>query len=222
MKVFNPEELKQFIDGNEILYGSTEHPGIMLSPTGEIIKSFFKRKKISTSTFFPQAEQFKKNSQRLFERGIKGPIVTDIIYCKEIPVHMVVYNRLEGDDLRVLAEREGVNVLSQLPSYLAELHEIGVFFRAIHLGNILLHAREMSLIDISDLSIQSSPLGNFQRARNLAHLFNSDLDKNLFTQYGLQQFLKEYLLASGLAGRDEWLFMKRLEMAIDKDMRDVA
>lgn len=218
MKVLDPEALRQFIEGNEILYGTPEHPGIMLSPSGEIVKSFFRRKKISTSTFFPQASRFESNSRKLLERGIKGPIVKDIIYCKEIPVYMAIYDRLEGNDLRELCHKDGMATLTRLPDYLASLHTAGVFFRAIHLGNILLHNHSMSIIDISDLTTRDSPLGSFMRARNLAHLLNSEFDKVFFISYGVSKFIEEYVQVSGLAGFDQWLFLARLKLGLDRDM----
>ena len=219
MKVLDPNELKQFIKANKILYGTPEHPGIMMSPSGEIIKSFFRRKTISTSTIFPQAIRFEANCRKLFERGINGPIVKDTIYCKEVPVHMVIYDRLEGVDLRELSQREAKSTLTRLPEYLADLHAAGIFFRAIHLGNILVHNDAMSLIDISDLKTQTSPLGSFRRARNLAHLFNSELDKALFLAYGLNQFVEEYIQTSGLSGYGRWLFQNRLRLGLDEEMR---
>jgi hypothetical protein len=222
MKVLDLNELKKFIEGNKILHGSPEHPGIMLSPSGEIIKSFFRRKTISTSTFFPQAIRFESNSRKLCELGIIGPIVKEIIYCKEVPVHMVIYDRLEGVDLRELSQNNPDSALTRLPGYLADLHAAGIFFRAIHLGNILVQNDEMSLIDISDLKTQNSPLGSFQRARNLAHLFNSELDKDFFLDCGLNQFIDEYIQASGLSGMGQWFFLYRLKLALDNNMAEAV
>ena len=89
-------------------------------------------------------------------------------------------NRIKGKDLRELCHSNGVDELTQLPGYFAHLHETGIFFRAVHLGNILIGENKISLVDISDLSARNSPLGVFQRARNLAHLFNAEHDKAYF------------------------------------------
>jgi tRNA A-37 threonylcarbamoyl transferase component Bud32 len=218
MRHIGRDELTQLIARNKILYGTVERPGIMLTPNGEIVKAFYKRKKLSTATFFPQARQFITSSQKLSDRGITAPTIKDFLYCKEIPVHLVIYDRLEGEDIRSLCETEGIKVLARLPAYLANLHKIGVYFRAIHLGNILIEGKTTSLIDISDLSISLTALGVFQRARNLAHLFNAEEDKRSFVNYGIDRFLDEYIIASQLTSVPRWAFRQRLKAALDKDM----
>jgi tRNA A-37 threonylcarbamoyl transferase component Bud32 len=218
MQKLDREQLENYISANQILYGTTERPGLMLTPDGEVVKFFYRRKKISTGTFLPQAQRFTTNSRKLLERDIPAPLVKDLIYCNEIPVHMVVYDRIEGKDLRELCQTDGVNGLAHLPDYFAHLHKKGIYFRAVHLGNILIHADEISLLDISDLTTQSSPLGIFQRARNLAHLFNTEHDKAYFVTYGLDRFVQEYVASCQFSTAGKWLFLKRLGLALDDDM----
>ncbi len=219
MQTLDREQLSQFIAPNEILFGTAEHPGLMLTPSGEIVKAFYRKKKLSTATFFPQAMQFTTSSRKLLELGISAPIVKDVIYCKEIPVHMVIYDRLDGKDLRERCEDGDIHSLQGLPAYLAHLHQAGIYFRAIHLGNILLDGELMSLVDISDLSAKGSPLGVLQRARNVAHLFNSQEDKAHFTRYGIDKFIAQYKLASDMGLLQERIFNTRLRAALDIDMR---
>lgn len=218
MKTLGREQLSQFIRENKLLDGTIERPGIMLTPAGEIVKSFYRRKIISTATFFPQAHQFQASGLKLIKRDIPAPVVKEIIYCEDIPVHMVIYDRLEGVDVRELCGSTGVGCLSQLPGYLAHLHDLGVYFRAIHLGNILIYGDVISLVDISDLSVANSSLGIFKRARNLAHLFNSEDDKAYFVTYGVGKFIQEYIEVSGIPSVQRWPLVKRLHLALDDDM----
>jgi hypothetical protein len=222
MKTLGREQLVKFIAENKLLEGTTERPGLMLTPAGEIVKSFYRRKKISTTTFFPQALQFEASGLKLLKQNILAPVVKEVIYCKDIPVHMVIYDRLDGVDVRELCGSTGVGCLSQLPEYLAHLHDLGVYFRAIHLGNILLHGDVISLVDISDLSVANSSLGIFKRARNLAHLFNSEDDKAYFVTYGVDRFIQEYIEVTGMSPVQRWLLVKRLHMALDDDMYHAA
>lgn len=212
------QQLDKYIGESRVLYGTTERPGLMLTPADEMVKFFYRRKRISTATFLPQAQRFTTNSRELLERDIPAPVVKDIMYCEEIPVHMVLYNRIEGKDMRDLCQSSGVATLARLPEYFAHLHKAGIFFRAVHLGNILVNAEVISLLDISDLSTQDSSLGVFRRARNLAHLFNAEHDKAYFVSYGLHKFLQEYITACQFGAIDAWLFLKRLHFALDDDM----
>lgn len=211
-------QLENYIAENQVLYGTRERPGLMLTPTNEIVKFFYRRKRISTSTFRPQAQRFATNSRILLERNIPAPVVKNVLYCDQIPVHMVIYDRIEGCDVRELCESEGVSCLTYLPDYFADLHKAGIFFRAVHLGNLLVGADTISLLDISDLSTQQSPLSVSWRARNLAHMFNTDHDKAYFVSYGLRKFVQEYVDICQFSSFHRWLFLKRLHIALESDM----
>lgn len=219
MQTIGREQLNAFIHENEILYGTIESPGLMMTPAGEIVKSFYRRKKISTTVFIPQANQFIASSKKLLARDISAPVVKQVLYCSDIPVHMVIYDRLDGLDLRELCATRGVTSLSRLPDYLAHLHKIGIYFRAIHLGNILIDGNKISLLDISDLSVRNSSLGVFQRARNLGHMLNSVDDKTHFASYGVSRFISEYIDAVEFTPVQNWLFRKRLHLALDSDVQ---
>ena len=212
------QQLLNYIETSQVLHGTTERPVLMLTSTNEIVKFFYRRKKISTATFLPQATRFTANSRKLLALDIPAPVVKDIMYCKEVPVHMVVYDRIEGKDVRELCQSDGVANLARLPAHFVHLHKTGIFFRAVHLGNILVNADKIFLLDISDLSTQRSSLSVFQRARNLAHLFNTESDKAFFITYGPHKFVQEYLAACQFPTICTWLFLKRLHFALDDDM----
>ncbi len=218
MRKLDREQLENYIDASRVLHGTTERPGLILTPGDEIVKFFYRRKKISTATFLPPAQRFTANSRKLLERDIPAPVVKDVMYCDEIPVQMVVYDRIEGKDVRELCQSEGVTNLAQLPEHFAHLHKTGIYFRAVHLGNILIGHGAIYLVDISDLTTHGSSLGVFQRARNLAHLFNAEHDKAYFVTYGLHKFVKEYVAACQFPAIYRWLFLKRLHLALDDDM----
>ena len=156
MQKLDRNQLDDYIGKNQILSGSKERPGLMLTSSNENVKFFYRRKKISTATFRPQARRFTTNSRKLMERDIPAPVVKEVLYCHDIPLHMVVYDRIEGTDVRELCQSEGVGCLSYLPDRFAYLHGEGIFFRAVHLGNLVVRGDTISLLDISDLSIEAS------------------------------------------------------------------
>ncbi|MDA0788370.1 MAG: hypothetical protein O2780_02820 [Proteobacteria bacterium] len=216
MRQFNRHQLDQFIKKQSILKGTPERPGLMQSDENEIIKAFYRRKTISTSRLVPQARRFTTNSRLLLERDIPAPIVKDVVWCADYPVHMVIYDRIDGKDLRELCHELGTEQISMLPDFLARLHDQGVFFRAIHLGNLIFDGDTIHLVDISDLRLHTSPLGVFARARNLAHLMNTERDKAYFVSYGVDRFIAEYEAA---AGRSSALFRLRLNWTLDGDLK---
>jgi len=218
MRIVTYNELTAFIAENEVVLGTAERPGLMLTPDNEIVKSFYRRKRFSTSTFIPQAMRFVRNGRKLLEKGIVGPVANDVIYCPEIPVHMVIYQKLAGDDLREMCAAGKIQCLVRLPEYLADLHDRGIFFRAIHLGNILFDGANMAIIDVSDLSTKNQPLNVFQRVRNFAHLLNSEDDKAYFASFGVHDFITAYLKAAALRGVRERIFTARLRSSLDEDV----
>ena len=69
------------------------------------------------------------------------------------------------------------DLLEQLARFIAELHQAGVYFRSLHLGNVVLTPQgKLGLIDIADLSIQRWPLLGSQRLRNFRHMLRDARD----------------------------------------------
>lgn len=215
MKRISREDLDNLIEDSTLLLGKVERPGQLLTSKNEIAKFFYKRKRISTSTFFPQADRFRINSIRLAQCGVKAPKVNEIFYCEDFPVHIVTYGLIEGVDFRELCGKGELDCLNILPEYLSQLHDTGVYFRAIHLGNIVrCLSGEKALIDISDLSVKSGNLSIFRRARNIAHLIDTLEDREYFNVYGLDKFLHEYFNACGYSQFKRRLFMFRFNRAL--------
>jgi hypothetical protein len=87
------------------------------------------------------------------------------------------------------------------------LHDKGILFRSIHLGNILvLEHGGFGLIDIADMSIQRRPLGLLKRARNFRHLLHDKADRDSLEQYGYERFLEQYESDANICGFRRRLF----------------
>lgn len=220
MKRLTNSELQRFIQQHQLLFGTLERPELMLTSKQQIVKFFYRRKFISSSLFIPQAIRFQSNGIKLKQVGITAPEVSELIFCPDIPVHMAVYQYLKGDDLRNLCSKNNYGCIDKLPSYIATLHQKGVYFRAIHLGNILqLDENELALVDITDLTVRLDQLTIFQRARNIAHLFNSTEDKQWLADYGLRCFLDRYYLSANLPDtKIKWLEW-RLKVSLSGDSK---
>src|SRR4029078_6353740 len=83
------------------------------------------------------ALNFCKNSSQLIAKGLQAPIICDLVYCTDLKVYVVVYQKLSGENLRLLLKKNPQHLLKDLALFLAHLHQIGVFFRSLHLENLL-------------------------------------------------------------------------------------
>ena len=139
---------------------------------------------------------------RLTAMGIPTVDVEQVFYCHQIRRHGVVYPLLQGESLEKIAARDGISdeLYHKLAGFIAMLHARGVYFRSLHLGNILLSPDgEYSLIDVADMRFSSSSLRVDQRRRNFRHLLRNQNHRKLFEGFGLERFLKLYLASAGLS-----------------------
>lgn len=142
---------------------------------GTILKIFRRKTLFSKTLFHPPAKRFAANALALKARGIPCPEVI-ALYRMNAPFRSLVhYHPLPGQTLRQLARTESGHtveaVYSRLPEFILNLHEAGVYFRSLHLGNIVVTPEgQLGLIDISDLRCYSRPLSRWMRTRNHKHL----------------------------------------------------
>jgi hypothetical protein len=69
-------------------------------------------------------------------------------------------------------------LIERFGKFMAQLHEKGVYFRSLHLGNVLvLEDGEFGLIDLADMRIYPSSLSPSLRQRNLRHMQRYTVDK---------------------------------------------
>ncbi|HIG42803.1 MAG: hypothetical protein ABGY96_13490 [bacterium] len=214
MKKISKAQVQEYVAKNKLLMGNLQKPMLMLTPDNEMIKSFFRKERLSTSTFFPKAVRFAENAKQLKKIGVLAPLPKEVMYCSEMAMHMVIYNRLPGTDLRVLNEGGDDTGIRGLPRYLAELHTRGVMFRGIHLGNVLYLGKEVhqsyALVDISGMSIKKRQLRLWERMRNLINLLGVDDDKDIFDELGVNWFLSRYCRAAVLDSGQINYLQKRL------------
>lgn len=146
---------------------------------GSYLKLFRRKRLISSAAWYPYARRFADNAEALAQRGIPCPVVNEVYRIPSISRDAVLYRPLEGQTLRQLVRAgAGSDALrKQLFLFVGELHEKGVYFRSLHLGNIILNPiQQLGLIDIADMRTSSRPLPANQRRRNLRHLFRDPQD----------------------------------------------
>ncbi len=143
---------------------------------GSYLKLFRRKSWFSKTVLFPPAGRFAENAAELARLGIPCPRIIQL-YKLSNPYRSVVhYEPLEGTTLRHLLTQqpslEQLELFGMLAEFISQLHELGVYFRSLHLGNIVLTpAGKLGLIDISDMRCLGRPLPSRLRKRNLQHLF---------------------------------------------------
>ncbi len=176
---------------------------VLLTPDDRIIKLFRIKRLWSLAAIYPYSLRFRGNAERLRQTGIQTVRVERLFYCHAIRRHGVIYPRLAGETLAELLRQEvpPEGLLEQLAVFIAQLHLCGIYFRSLHLGNVLrLPTGELGLIDVADLRFRYGALTPGQRARNFRHLLRRRDQRAVFERFGIERFLALYLQAAELPG----------------------
>jgi hypothetical protein len=203
------EEFGQMREGARVLEMDLRGEKVLLTPDNHIIKLFYPRRRFTSAAIYPYALRFWNNAQELHGKGIPTVSCEQLRYDRKNSRHVITYPLLAGTTLRDCLEKSPDNndYLTRLSAFLAVLHEKGILFRSIHLGNVLvLENGGFGLIDIADMSIQRRPLGLFKRARNFRHLLHDKVDRDSLEQYGYKRFLEQYETDANISGFRRRLF----------------
>lgn len=140
------------------------------------LKIFRRKSWFSKSLLITPAQRFAANTLKLKQLGIPCPSVLRLFRLKSPYRSLVQYRPLPGMTIRqwvaeaTLAQHQEMRL--RLAEFISGLHERGVYFRSLHLGNIVLTpSGELGLIDIADMRCLGKPLPTRLRKRNLEHLF---------------------------------------------------
>jgi hypothetical protein len=201
MKVLAEKEFNLTIQSpaNIILKETPQgQPKVIQLANSNMLKIFYpKRKKHFLHKVNNKALLFCQNAQRLRQAGFIAPQIQTTYYYPAWDCHLVQYNKIAGQDLRSHGLHGNFTVFNNFANYLCQLHQAGIFFRAIHLENILYtDEQQYALIDICDVRFQNSPLSAFSRYRNFKHLFVNKLDRPLWHHIDHQQFLTTYFTST--------------------------
>ena len=183
----SPEQFQTLIKDCTVIERDHEGDKVLHLQDGSFLKIFRVKSMVSSAWLRPYSIRFARNAEEIKRRGMT---TVDIISCyrinsyKETAVH---YRPLPGKNLRQVLptlDPEGVQALvKQLAGYYHELHERGIYFRSLHLGNILqLPDGSLGLIDIADMRFSRQALDETVRLRNLKHLARYERDVHYLIQ----------------------------------------
>ncbi|WP_342653829.1 lipopolysaccharide kinase InaA family protein [Pseudomonas sp. F3-2] len=153
---------------------------VLLLANGDILKLFRRKRLLSSALLFPYAKRFADNIAALEQRQIRCPHMVDTYRIGSIKRDAVRYEPLAGITLRqaIKQNNEGDALRAKLGAFIARLHDQGVYFRSLHLGNVILTPdNALGLIDISDMRCQNPSLSRSKRLRNFQHLLRYKEDR---------------------------------------------
>lgn len=183
-------------DGAIVLEADRYGDKVLRLADGNFLKLFRRKRLLTSAALFPYAQRFADNTKALQQRGIPCPQVLGIYRAPSIQRDLVHYAPLPGQTLRQLLDECGnaEALREQLGRFVAFLHESGIYFRSLHLGNIVLTPENtLGLIDIADLRAHRLKLGTRLRLRNFRHMLRYPEDRDWLLGDGGTTFLNSYL-----------------------------
>ncbi len=152
--------------------------------SGNYLKLFRVKRLFSSARIFSYTQRFVRNARLLAARGVPTVVVVADYDIPALERSAVCYQPLAGNTLRSIAATLDAAAIEQLGAFVRGLHDKGIYFRSLHLGNIVLTPdNQLGLIDISDLQVSSRPLHQRRRIRNFRHLLRVAKDRAVLAKY---------------------------------------
>lgn len=175
MRIVTANEWQQWLDGGEVIERDGRGPKVVRLEDGRLLKIFRPRRRLWLARLTPQARRFAANAAGLQARGVDTPSVGECFWLDRAQaVSACLYQPLPGvslDRLYRQSRKQFDALLPALAAFIHSLHRRGIYFRSLHLGNVLLLPDGgLGLIDFLDLRLKRGPLGRALVRRNLAHL----------------------------------------------------
>lgn len=143
-----------------------------------ILKLWYPQRLLSSTRLFPYSHRFRKNAAKLRARKVNAPRVMGWGSVGNDGTHFVCYEELPGRSLRQWLPEADLTALGQ---FVARLHQAGIDFRSLHMGNILWDGDDAySLVDVTDCGFRSRPLSLSNRVRRMVYLCTHRREREYF------------------------------------------
>lgn len=197
MRIVTAQELESWLASGTVLEKDSRGPKVLMLGGGQILKIFHTRRHPMLSRLNPPAKKFAQNALILQQLGIPSPQIIESLWIDLTNgISASIYQPLPGRSVESILKEtpEQVDALvPKLANFIKALHQQGVYFRSLHLGNILqLHDGQFGLIDFLDLSKKSRPLSDWEVSRNFKHL-ERYLERRKLTSFPSEKLTAAYL-----------------------------
>lgn len=196
MRIVTANEWQLWLAQGKVLEKDSRGPKVLLLENGQLLKIFRPRRRFWLARLQPQARRFELNAEQLLSRGLQVPRIHECFWLdKAEAVSACLYAPLPGRSLEQLYKESRADFTQRLPAfaaYIRELHQRGVYFRSLHLGNVLqLPMGGFGLIDFLDIRLSKRPLPERLIRRNLEHLRNY-LRRSKITDFPWEELIEAY------------------------------
>lgn len=178
--------------GAKVLEADSHGAKVYLLGDGNILKVFRRKRLISSALLRPYSQRFIDNALRLAQLGFP---TLEVVSHFKLPIPgrtAVLYRPLPGETLLQLSRQPGFSWDYQLPrlvELIQRLHKAGIYFRSLHLGNVVQTPEGLlGLIDVADMRFLRAPLSSRMVQRNVQHMARYIEREKLACAFPLQQF----------------------------------
>jgi tRNA A-37 threonylcarbamoyl transferase component Bud32 len=202
MRTMSEAQLATLLEGARTIEKDGLGLKVACLSNGDFLKLFRRKRLFSSAIWSPPSRRFADNASRLRELGVAAPRVRELLRINRRRLTGVIYEPLPGETLRsrwrASASDELANEVERFGMFLGQLHQSGVYFRSLHLGNVLhLPDGNLGLIDLSDMKIEDKPLDPWKRQRNLQHILRYPEDIHYLVERHRQSWIRGYREACG-------------------------
>lgn len=192
-------QLADWLSTGEVLEQDRFGIKVVRLTNGDILKIFRVKRTISSANLFSYARSFCRNEKRLHQLEIPTIRVKQLFHLETDNKTAVLYSPLVGVTVRELFSRGELTAqhAQMLGEFIARLHDLGVYFRGLHSGNIVLTPNgKMGLIDISEMTIFPWRLERRRRKRNFARYWRNAAEAENFGLANIKELISAYCAAS--------------------------
>lgn len=215
MTTITQDELDELCQNGQAVDDKAGYPAVVLHPDGTITKLWARKKKLfSSATLYPYSNRFVDNARELNRRGIVTPEIINHAAVENSHIKIVTYRSLPGRSIRESLKTNPSSVnIEELCHYISELHDKGILFRGMHLGNIIQRsgAEGYALIDFTDVKFFSKPVPLLRRAANLATPLRYRKDIQRIKEAGHPGLLESYVKILRLDEHEKQRFKSRID-----------
>lgn len=175
MRIVTANQWAQWLNQSEVIEKDGRGPKVLRMMDGQLLKVFRPRRRLWLARLTPQARRFAANATRLQQRQISTPSIGDCFWLdRSFAVSACIYAPLPGvslDRIYRQSPKEFDALLPEFAGFILKLHQRGIYFRSLHLGNVLrMPEGGFGLIDFLDMRFKPAPLSRRLVNRNFAHL----------------------------------------------------
>jgi len=203
-QTLSPAQLSALLQNAHTIEADGHGLKVARLPDGDFVKLYRRKRLFSRVLWSPPAKRFADHAARLRALGFVTPEVVAWWRIANRPLTAVRYRPLPGETLRQrwpgLNDAERESEVARFGALLGQLHQSGVYFRSVHLGNVVrLPDGEFGLIDLSDMRIGKRALSSAKRQRNLRHILRYREDAVWLVKHHRDAWLQGYEQAAGAA-----------------------